>query len=98
MPDYNLLGLCRRAGKLSLGHDASKEAIRSGRAKLVIIASDASERLCGEIDGLCVSVPVHHAEKTADEISHITGKKAAVMTVDDENFASGLIARLNKEN
>ena len=29
----NLLGLCRRAGRLSLGHDACKQAINSGKAQ-----------------------------------------------------------------
>ena len=39
----SLLGLCRRAGKIRLGADLVCDAIRRGDAKLVILASDASE-------------------------------------------------------
>ncbi|MDW7650595.1 MAG: ribosomal L7Ae/L30e/S12e/Gadd45 family protein [Bacillota bacterium] len=37
----SLLGLARRAGKLSLHEDANLAAIRSGRASLLILADDA---------------------------------------------------------
>lgn len=38
----NLLGLAMKAGKLKTGQGATLDAIRSTRAKLVIMASDAS--------------------------------------------------------
>ena len=43
MPDkvLSLLGMARRAGKLALHEEANLSAIRSGRAKLLILAEDA---------------------------------------------------------
>ena len=43
------LGLSRRAGKLSCGHDAVIESIVKDKAELIILSSDASERLKNEI-------------------------------------------------
>ena len=40
-----LLGIARRAGRLSLGHDAAKGAVLAGKARLCLISADASERL-----------------------------------------------------
>lgn len=37
------LGLARRAGATAPGTDATRDAIRSGRARLVLLAGDASE-------------------------------------------------------
>lgn len=94
----NLLGLCRRAGRLSLGHDACKQSINSSRAKLCIICSDASERLADEISGLAKAhnKPVYDVRYTMLDIKHALSFKAAVFTVDDEGFAKSLIAKLNE--
>ena len=94
----NLLGLCRRAGKLSLGHDACKQAINSGKAKLCIICSDASERLSDEVSGLAKShgKTVYNVRYTMLDIKQALSFKAAVFTVDDEGFAKSLIVKLNE--
>ena len=41
----NFLGICRKAGKLACGHDAVKETIVKSKSQLIIMSSDASERL-----------------------------------------------------
>lgn len=95
----NLLGLCRRAGRLSLGHDACKQSLNSGKAKLCIICCDASERLSDEISGLAKThnITVYDVRYTMLEIKQALSFKAAVFTVDDEGFAKSLIAKF-KEN
>ena len=98
MYSLNLLGLCRRAGKLSAGHDAVKISLRKKNAKLVIIAADASDRLRDEIERLADGVPVLSVSETIDELSLLTGRKAAVMTVDDENFANGITKDKQQED
>lgn len=94
----NLLGLCRRAGRLSLGHDACKQSLNSGKAKLCIICCDASERLYDEISGLAKAhnITVYDVRYTMLEIKQALSFKAAVFTVDDEGFAKSLIAKLNE--
>jgi ribosomal protein L7Ae-like RNA K-turn-binding protein len=94
----NLLGLCRRAGKLSLGHDACKQALNFEKAKLCIICSDASERLSEEISGIAKAknIKVYDVKYTMLDIKQALSFKAAVFTVDDEGFARSLIAKLNE--
>ena len=37
------LSLCRKAGALALGHDAVEEALKTGKAQLLLFAADISE-------------------------------------------------------
>lgn len=39
---FSLLSICQKAGKVKTGEDMCVNALRSGEAKLVIIAEDAS--------------------------------------------------------
>lgn len=39
---FHLLGLARRAGRLAAGHEAVERAVVTGRARLVLVAGDAS--------------------------------------------------------
>lgn len=97
MLDNNLkgiLGLCRRADKMSLGHDASVTAIKQRKAFLAVACSNASERLKREIADECAfeerNIKYTEANFTTDELSLAVGKKVGVFTVDDINFAEKL--------
>lgn len=89
-----LLGLCRRAGKLSKGHDASVSSIKKGRAFLAITCSDCSERLKNEIKDECNfngrGVLYADAAFTMEELQLATGIRAGVITVDEANLAKEL--------
>lgn len=90
----SLLGMARRAGKLSLGHDAAKSSVVSGKARLCILSADTSERLKNEFKGLSesdtYSVPVIITDCTMFELGHAVGSKAGVITVNDQGFAQRL--------
>lgn len=93
----SLLGLCRKAGKLSLGHDACKVALNAGTASLCVICADASERLKEEISSLAekAEVKIFDVSYSMMDIKNATSFKAAVFTVDDEGFAKTLINKFN---
>lgn len=93
----SLLGLCRKAGKLSLGHDSCKAALNAGAARLCIICSDASDRLKEEISSLSEKAGVRTFDVSYSmmDIKYATNFKAAVFTVDDEGFANSLINKIN---
>lgn len=93
----SLLGLCRKAGKLSLGHDACKLALNTGVASLCVICDDASERLKEEISSLSrkAEVKIFDVSYSMMDIKKATGFKAAVFSVDDEGFARTLINKFN---
>lgn len=95
---YNLLGLCRRAGKLSMGHDLCKGSIRSGKACLCIISSESSQRVTDEFTTLCreSGVRLFIIPLKIDEIHHLIGYKAGVMTVDDSGFAGSVIKNFSE--
>lgn len=86
----SLLGMARRSGKLSTGHDAVISSIVKNKAKLVIVSSEGSERLKNEITHACSyggkNIPVLFTEYTTGELSGAIGIKAAVISLDDEGF------------
>ena len=94
----SMLGLARRAGKLSMGHDM--HALFGHKAKLLIFCSDVSPRLVAEFEK---TIELHHfkvkvikTDITIDEIYFGVGYKAGCMTVNDENFAKKIISLLNQ--
>lgn len=96
----SLLGMCRRAGRLSCGHYAAIGSVRSKSAKLCLLSSDASQRLRNEIEREADfegrAIPVRHLLSTMDEIGKATGLKSAVVTVNDEGFAKSMLGLLNE--
>ena len=94
----NLLGLCRKAGKLSPGHDACKASLNQGRASLCLICSDASQRLNEEITALAekAGVRIFDVSYSMMDIKAAISFKAAVLTIDDEGFAKSLIKKINE--
>lgn len=88
-----LLGIARRAGHLLIGFDAVKAGMLSGKAKLVLLAADCSEKTEKELRFVgentpCTLCPV---PATKDELSGALGlqKPVAVVATDDAGFAVG---------
>lgn len=96
MTDYprilSLLGLARAARLCSFGHDAAKASLRSGRARLCLLCSDASPRLAEEFRFLATetNTPLYALPLTSHDIKQATQYKAAVLTIDDKGFADKL--------
>lgn len=95
----SLLGMCRRAGKLSCGHDSAVGSLRSKTASLCLLSSDSSERLRQEFEREASfegrNIPVKILFSTMEEIGRATGLKSAVLSVNDEGFAKTMLALLN---
>ena len=86
----NMLGMARRANRLSLGHDATADSLNSGAAELVLTCADASDRLCGEFEKACSEKGVTYlrTKYTMNETGAATGAKlTAVLSVNDKGFA-----------
>ncbi|MCC8073690.1 MAG: ribosomal L7Ae/L30e/S12e/Gadd45 family protein [Clostridiales bacterium] len=97
----SMLGLARRANKLSMGHDMAQLAIKKGRAKLILFCSDVSPRLVNEftrtLENLGKNIPIIKTDISMQEIHTFVGYKAGVLTVDDENFAVRISSLLKQE-
>ena len=97
------IGLCKRAGKLMWGFDVVGEAIQSGEAKVVVIASDLSPKTKKEVElaaqkGGVQVLPIPHQ---MDEIWQFINKRAGVLAISDQGLAGklcGMIDHQDKED
>ncbi len=92
----SFLGLCRKANALKIGHDAVKDSVRSSKAELVLLSSDASERLEKEIRNLSDKINVVRTDRSTDDIGEYIGKRAAILAVTDKKFASAVIKKFEE--
>ena len=97
----SLLGLARRAGRLSLGNDPVLSSMEEGKAKLVQIDEDGnvstvvectpdlSQRTLKGIESRAEAfgVPLVTIEQTMDQVSMSLGKRCGVLALNDEGFA-----------
>ncbi|MCH5315691.1 MAG: ribosomal L7Ae/L30e/S12e/Gadd45 family protein [Eubacterium sp.] len=97
----SMLGLARRAGKLAMGHDMAEQSVKKKKAKMLLLCSDTSPRLCSEFEKTLavnnIDIPIYKADITMNEIHFSVGYKAGVMTIEDENFTKRIIELLEQE-
>ena len=102
MPDEMLrfLGLMRRAGKLSVGEEGTGQAARAGKAKLILLAHDASDNARDRAEGFArrsgAALVRLHADKAAlaSALGVAGGSMAAVC---DAGFARALLEKFPEE-
>ena len=96
------LGLSRRAGKLSCGHDAVIESIVKSKAELIVLSSDASERLKNEIRHAANygdrNIPVIESQFLMQDYYQGIGKKSAVFSITDKSFKEKLETMFGEAN
>ena len=92
----SLLGLARAANYAAFGHNAAKAAVRERRARICLLCSDASPRLCEEFEYLAqeAGIPLLKIPADSAALKQATQFGAAVLTVNDRGFANKLAAFL----
>ncbi len=83
-----LIGIATKAGKVTFGTEAVLEAIEKRKAKLVIIADDASEKSKGNMIFSCnkKDIPIT-VFGLIEDISHCIGRKnKSVICINDKNL------------
>ena len=93
-----MLGLARRAGKTAGGAFLSEQALKKGKARLVLIAEDASENTRKQFLAMSSyrKVPVL-IWGTKDVLGECTGNaQFSVLAITDSSFADA-ITRLRKQ-
>lgn len=94
----SLLGLCQRARKLVAGEFLCEKVIRQkGSAKLVILATDASDNTKDKFISSCEyhKVPIRlYSDK--ESLGHAIGKglRASIVVI-DEGFAKSLLKHID---
>ena len=108
-PLLNMLGIARRAGKLSIGFEAAAEAVRYGKSRLIVAAADVSAKTEKEIRYLIGRRGAEGKQpdgKPPDgflgiiripfdmkTMSKAIGTKAGILSVDDDGLAGAVCKR-----
>lgn len=86
---YGLLGICAKAGDIVSGMDVMIETVKKGKAKLVIVAEDCSEKTIKNVQYICQRdmIPIYKFGKIED-ISKAIGKNhRGIVCIKNENLA-----------
>ena len=93
----SLLGLMKKAGAIACGEDNSVEAVRDGKAKVLVLASDASDNARKRAENLCSGRKLIRLELecTKAELAWALGMSGCAMAaVCDLGFAVALVKEL----
>ncbi len=92
----SMLGLAEKAGRIASGEFSAEKAVKSHKAYLVIVASDASDNTKKMFQNMCSyhRVPCF-IYGTKEELGHYIGKQyRASVAVTEEGFAKSLVSKL----
>ena len=91
-PILSRLGFARKAKKIAVGFAASKDALQRKSAKLILIASDISEKSEKEIKFFSKGeIPVGRTKFSTDEISNAIGLRGGIIAILDQGFADAIL-------
>ena len=84
----SLLGLMRRAGKLSLGFDAAAESAGSGESCLILTTADISPKTLKELNyKINNKTDVLALDCRQDDMQRAIGKAVKIISINDKGFA-----------
>ena len=84
----SLLGLMRRAGKLSLGFDAAAESAEAGNSCLILTTADISPKTLKELNyKINNKTDVIAIGCGQDDIQQAIGKAVKIISINDKGFA-----------
>lgn len=88
-----LLSLAMRAGKIASGEFKTEESVKASKARLVVIASDASDNTKKKFMNMCTFYEVPYiVYSNKEELGHYIGRECrASLAVNDEGMANGII-------
>ncbi len=84
----SLLGLMRRAGKLSLGFDAAADSVEKGTSCLILTTADISPKTLKELNYKInnktdiIALGCHQ-----DDMQRAIGKAVKIISINDKGFA-----------
>ena len=93
----NLIGLATKAGKTASGEFSTEKAVKTGKARLVLVSEEASDNTKKMFSDMCTyyKVPIY-LFGTKDELGHAMGQEfRASLSVEDAGFAKSMVERMN---
>lgn len=92
----SLLGLAKRAGKVVSGEFSTEAAVKSGKAYLVVVSSEASGNTKKKFSNMCAyyQVPLYFYG-AKEELGRCIGQEfRASLAVTDQGFSEALIRQM----
>ena len=96
---FRYLGLAAKAGRVASGEFQTENAVRKGRAKVVLIAADASENTKKKFQNMCsfYKIPVFIITDK-ETLGHRIGREMRTSAaITDENLAAAFIKTMREE-
>ena len=85
----SLLGMCRKAGKLTIGYDKTLELFKKSKVLVILVAADTAQRTEKELRFHTNSaLPVIRLNETKEQLSAAIGTAAGVVGIVQEGFAN----------
>lgn len=95
---YNAMGLCRRARRLCIGHDEVKASVKSGKASLILLTSDASERLENEMRRLADGIEIIRTDASMKDMDTYIGKHSGIFSVTDDGLKNLVLSTIKEDS
>lgn len=95
---YAMIGIAEKAGKVVSGEFSTEKAVKSGKACLVILASDASGNTRKHFSDMCAyrDIPIF-IYGNRQELGHAIGKEMRVnLAVTDRGLADSIRKRIEE--
>jgi len=94
----SMLALAKKAGKIITGEDGCVKAIRSGAAKLVLVATDASDNTKKKFADKTsyYNVPIHSLFDKEMVSAHIGMNNRATLVITDTGFVTKILELIEK--
>jgi Ribosomal protein HS6-type (S12/L30/L7a) len=95
----SLFGLAAKAGKVVSGEFAVENAVKTGKAHMLIIAKDASNNTKKKFKNMCdfYQVAIYFYEDK-DTLGHAIGKEfRASLAITDAGFARGITKQISTD-
>lgn len=97
MSAVDFLGLVKKAGRLETGEESVAAAARAGRAKVILVASDAGRSTAGRAESSAAAggCPLVAVPATREELGAVTGRDVvSVAAVTDAGMAAAFVRKL----
>lgn len=94
----SLLGLARRAGRLTCGFDSVCGSVRKHESRLLLISADISEGTLSKLKSEIGSAELVPLDCTMEQIDAAIGKPVRIISVNDDGFAQRIRQEIRTGN
>lgn len=86
----NFLGLCKKAGKLTLGSDMVIDSIKKNKSIIIFVTKDFSTTSFKKVENINLKhkVDILKINYTMSDIQFALGKKCGIISINDSGFAN----------